>query len=469
MRKVVSQYDIPQIKVFRSMTDGASNMIASHRLDNKIFCEAKETRKKLVSDYDSDDDSSEDDIAGSQERHNIGVVDVDDVCFQNEFEMSPAYRRLTCFIHTTLNCLKSFDEDRNVKLLISKVQEMQSQINHSHVLVEELHKSSGVGLIAFCSTRWNYVYNVMSRLKRIKSSIEYVLLKYKRFTLMLSEEDWLKIEKMVTFLQPFSEYTNMSSREREAISSEVIVTIISIYMHMDAYDHDDFLSEPAKIIKENLKQKFSHMFYDKPEKPLEGTFIAATLLDPRYRLVMPASTRVLAREFLLREYTLLNPSSASNVRSTILPSPESSASKTRGKFPLIEQLKERTLMENSQSIDSSCRKFEEELDSYLACKTFDAMEVDADVFKFWLQKRHEYNLLAPLALDYLSIPATSAPVERVFSRGGLLTIGDCNRLDGENLEDKIIMSKNRDILEDLDTHFRSSSPHWILPSYDSGF
>ncbi|CAG7826124.1 unnamed protein product [Allacma fusca] len=120
-------------------------MIASHRLDNKIFCEAKETSKELVSDYDSEDDSSEDEIAGSQERHNIGIVDVDDVCFQNEFEMSPAYRRLTCFKHTTLNCLKSFDEDRNVKLLIGKVQEMQSQINHSHVLVEEIQKSSGVG------------------------------------------------------------------------------------------------------------------------------------------------------------------------------------------------------------------------------------------------------------------------------------------------------------------------------------
>jgi hypothetical protein len=40
-----------------------------------------------------------------------------------------------------------------------------------------------------------------------------------------------------------------------------------------------------------------------------------------------------------------------------------------------------------------------------------------DVLQWWREKASEYPCLAAVAGDYLAIPATSAPVERVFSSG----------------------------------------------------
>jgi hypothetical protein len=43
-----------------------------------------------------------------------------------------------------------------------------------------------------------------------------------------------------------------------------------------------------------------------------------------------------------------------------------------------------------------------------------------DVLAWWYEKRTVYPTLACMALDYLSIPATSVNVERVFSHGRLI-------------------------------------------------
>lgn len=45
-----------------------------------------------------------------------------------------------------------------------------------------------------------------------------------------------------------------------------------------------------------------------------------------------------------------------------------------------------------------------------------------DPFQFWLQHENMFRNLFPLAVDILSIPATSAPIERAFSVAGA-TIG----------------------------------------------
>ena len=57
---------------------------------------------------------------------------------------------------------------------------------------------------------------------------------------------------------------------------------------------------------------------------------------------------------------------------------------------------------------------------------------DADPFAFWLDQASVYPLLSPVAIDLLAIPASSAPVERVFSTARELTTGKRNRLSDHN-------------------------------------
>jgi hypothetical protein len=53
------------------------------------------------------------------------------------------------------------------------------------------------------------------------------------------------------------------------------------------------------------------------------------------------------------------------------------------------------------------------------------------VAHYWKSKQYDYQLISQMARDFLAIPATSAPSERVFSRGTDLTTKERNRINGE--------------------------------------
>ena len=57
-----------------------------------------------------------------------------------------------------------------------------------------------------------------------------------------------------------------------------------------------------------------------------------------------------------------------------------------------------------------------------------------DPLFFWIKSDEKYQLLAPLALDILVIPASSTPIEQIFSIAGYSTSDKRNRLAGSNWE-----------------------------------
>jgi hAT family protein len=75
---------------------------------------------------------------------------------------------------------------------------------------------------------------------------------------------------------------------------------------------------------------------------------------------------------------------------------------------------------------------ESELRGYLAPSTIHA---GADVLTWWRLNAHAYPCLARIARDYLAIPATSAPVERVFSGGADLITKKRGSLSEDTIRD----------------------------------
>ncbi len=65
--------------------------------------------------------------------------------------------------------------------------------------------------------------------------------------------------------------------------------------------------------------------------------------------------------------------------------------------------------------------------------------------QFWLQNENRFSRIALLALQMLAIPATSAPVERMFSQAGLSAIGQRTRIAPVLLEAEVLMKYNRKI------------------------
>ena len=83
----------------------------------------------------------------------------------------------------------------------------------------------------------------------------------------------------------------------------------------------------------------------------------------------------------------------------------------------------------------------EEIVRYLeSCPNVDEK---VDPVEFWIENEKTYPSLAPVACDLLIIPASSAPIERVFSTAGQITSGKRNRLNDRNLEREVLLKKNK--------------------------
>ena len=81
---------------------------------------------------------------------------------------------------------------------------------------------------------------------------------------------------------------------------------------------------------------------------------------------------------------------------------------------------------------------DDELVAYLsATKSYSAN----NGLNFWIQSEQTFPLLAPIAEDMVSAPASEAYVERVFSVCGDLTSGKRNRLS-KQLENRTFLKMN---------------------------
>lgn len=68
------------------------------------------------------------------------------------------------------------------------------------------------------------------------------------------------------------------------------------------------------------------------------------------------------------------------------------------------------------------------------------LERKANPLEFWEQRRNLLPHLAEMAFKYLSIPATSVPSERLFSKAGLVTNDRRNRLHPKKLDELLFLN-----------------------------
>lgn len=108
------------------------------------------------------------------------------------------------------------------------------------------------------------------------------------------------------------------------------------------------------------------------------------------------------------------------------------------RFKLLSQDTLSRTVSKDAHCESSC-DIEKEISAYI-CSVHSFS--DGCGLAFWVEKESAYPLLAPLAQDLLSAPASEAYVERVFSVCGELTSGKRNRLS-KNLENRFFLRVNK--------------------------
>ena len=84
-----------------------------------------------------------------------------------------------------------------------------------------------------------------------------------------------------------------------------------------------------------------------------------------------------------------------------------------------------------------------QLNQYLLLSLTVSMSDPAfDCLRFWNTKKNEFDTLHSLAMHVLSVPASSAPVERVFSQGGLIMKPHRARMSDQMLSNLIFLKCN---------------------------
>ena len=68
---------------------------------------------------------------------------------------------------------------------------------------------------------------------------------------------------------------------------------------------------------------------------------------------------------------------------------------------------------------------------------------------FWQQYKQTFPEMYKLSIKYLSVPATSVPSERVFSKTEQITNDRLNRLSPKNLDVIIFLTSNLNILKKI--------------------
>ena len=156
----------------------------------------------------------------------------------------------------------------------------------------------------------------------------------------------------------------------------------------------------------------------------------ATICDPRFNLsvfgvVLPSSSNDRRRQKLrlnMKEcYTRYQQQAQAIRRSKLHDNP-----------PLTSPLFDKDELSDAKLYQSApaAPETETELERYI---TQERMPRDTNIYTYWKAKQYDFPIIARIARDYLAIPATSAPSERVFSHGGDVVTKKRNRLTGESI------------------------------------
>ncbi|XP_048867865.1 E3 SUMO-protein ligase ZBED1-like isoform X7 [Brienomyrus brachyistius] len=382
---ILSTYDIKN-KVSFIVTDSASNMIKAFNLFPPITV--------VDGEEEEQDDTSD-----------LHVVNIDEEMMYFPPERSP------CFVYTLQLVVRdALDQVGSVKNLLGKIQKLVSFCYKSTLAFEilgdyRLHP----GNVA----RWN------SQLKMLKSvlNIPSDVLGQLECPVQLSPTEFKIIQELCVVLEPFEEVTDRCQADKVVTSSLVIPCVRGLrhaVRNMKMTGNNNLVSILQSLVEKHLA-KFEEI----------QCFQMASILDPRFKLDWCIGEEVTTmKDLLMGKVECLSPKLSAGYNDY------SGQPKKRPKlFSYME----------SQSGPSAVAKASHDVIVYLSQP---CLAEDVDPLAYWKGNQTSFPELARLACKYLAIPASSAPVERIFSAAGNIFRPERSNLNDKTFEDLLLIKCN---------------------------
>ena len=280
------------MRLSRILTDNGSNMVAAFREASEIMTEEEEEEVAVVEEEEEVSLSSIEDNEESNKEIDEEESDSDDVSQEiTEFDDAESHHdsvfaglnRLSCFSHTLQLVARQFDACTSVKKVLAKVYSLVKKFNKLSRATEKLIMISKKKLLSHCLTRWSSTHIVVSRLLELRTHVTDVCLEFEWNCLQNS--DWKTLESYKALLTPFAHYTQLASAENSATISSIIPIVMELGLHLKVMGEKTGLAMLSTMILQDLNRRFQRVC-DTRSGNFDPIYVAATYLDPRYRLVL---------------------------------------------------------------------------------------------------------------------------------------------------------------------------------------
>ncbi|KAJ5379647.1 uncharacterized protein N7496_002075 [Penicillium cataractarum] len=256
-------------------------------------------------------------------------------------------------------------------------------------------------------TRWNSTFLMLRRAKRLRATFDEYCPEYDLQDLVLSPDEWRQIDYLLTITQPFFTFTTTLSKTKD-VSVHIVFGIYNML-----FDHLE--KSIAQLARKKVKWKTTMMsalqqakqklsdYYAQTDEIHGDLYAIATIIAPQTKVhFFPGKnwTGTYRAQYRKSLEKYLEPYQQRYWESQPTANGQSSA----------EQISELDILITPDVSTENQTNGLSELDRYLGIST---RMINPRVF--WKNNQHEFPILASIARDVLSIPATGSGVERLFN------------------------------------------------------
>ncbi|CAM4797086.1 unnamed protein product, partial [Rotaria magnacalcarata] len=364
-------------KIVRLITDNASNNLAA--FDNIILPGFDDYFDGIIDDSSeseskSNDKETDDYAPAVGEEKQLQTHEAGDSIYQTTLDSATEeeFLRLPCFCH----CLQLVVNDgiKASAAAVSSLQKVSSfaKLFHSSTVFSERLEKFNYTIPRANRTRWNSQFQTVKKVVDIPSSIlNSILSDLEKNDLILNSKDRKVLEEFVSLFELFNEAIVLTQGESYATIRLVAPTVLGILFDLERELGSSTLTlvSLCEALIASIKARFSGLLH---YFEIDNVGVDVLNTNEHNIDVMTKNTGSLTKRKCL--------------------------------FPYLK--------ENKKVSNENKSRILIELDAYL-CE-------DSREQNLLFIKKHLYPCLYQLSLKYLSVAATSTPIERVFSQSGFL-------------------------------------------------
>ncbi|KAK9953880.1 hypothetical protein ABG768_016000 [Culter alburnus] len=436
---ITEEYTIAS-KIDYTMTDNAANMKCAFKV--KLPQQSVDPSDDNEEETDNlDDEELWEDLDNHQE---------------TLLDMTRSRQRLSCFAHSLQLVIgDGLKEAKFISLAIAKASKLTSLLHSSTTFKNRFEATFGSGksIPVANVTCWNSTFKQVQAITSLdyKNLAEICGKEFENVVFTLRE--WNQLQELSAILGPFSEATDLTQGEKSVTISMVVPTVLDLNTHLLKMGETRSQCQPLiKALHNSLQRRFSGIFVKAKmarecEAPMpfhQDVYFLSAMLDPQFGLNWidldvsnsDASSLKMFREDVKRTLTKSVADGEATQQMNADDSSSSNNSPPPTKLPRLVVHYKAHKSQRNLTVDAS---ISDQISKYFS----DIQDPCSDsALVFWSKNKDRYPQLHALAVKLLSVPASSAPVERIFSRGGLIMRPHHARLGSRMVSSLIFLKSN---------------------------